>query len=109
MANYFIDPDVLSAKTLAPGVQLRVAWGEHLMLSFVRLDPGGVVPPHSHPHEQGGICLGGSMEFTIGSETRVVKRGEAWMIPGGVTHAVRALGDGAEALDIFYPPREDYK
>jgi quercetin dioxygenase-like cupin family protein len=109
MASCFIDPDVLPAKTLAPGVQLRAAWGEHLMLSFVRLAPGGVVPPHSHPHEQGGICLDGAMEFTIGSETRIVKRGEGWMIPGGVTHAVRALEDGAEALDIFYPHREDYK
>jgi hypothetical protein len=26
-----------------------------------------------------------------------------------VTHAVRALEDGATALDIFYPHREDYK
>jgi hypothetical protein len=26
-----------------------------------------------------------------------------------VTHSVRALEAGAEALDIFYPHREDYK
>jgi hypothetical protein len=31
------------------------------------------------------------------------------MIPGGVTHSVRALENGAAALDIFYPHREDYK
>jgi quercetin dioxygenase-like cupin family protein len=49
------------------------------------------------------------MEFTIGDETRIIKRGESWMIPGGVTHAVRALEQGAVALDIFSPPREDYK
>lgn len=109
MAPYFIDPDTLPGKPLAPGIELRVAWGQHLMLSFVRLDPGGVVPPHSHPHEQGGVCLDGSMEFTIGPETRIVTRGEGWMIPGGVTHSVRALDGGAAALDIFYPHREDYK
>jgi len=109
MAQYFIDPDALAGKALAPGIDLRVVWGQHIMLSFVRLAPGGVVPPHSHPHEQGGVCLEGSMEFTIGSETRIVKRGEGWLIPGGVTHAVRALESGAEALDIFYPHREDYK
>jgi quercetin dioxygenase-like cupin family protein len=109
MAGYFIDPDALPGKDLAPGVQLRVTWGQHLMLSFVRLDAGSKVPPHSHPHEQGGVCLEGSMEFTIGSETRVVHRGEGWMIPGGVTHSVLALENGAVALDIFYPHREDYK
>ena len=107
--GHFIDPGVLPVKDLAPGVRLRVTWGQHLMLSFVHLEPGGVVPPHSHPHEQGGVCLEGSMEFTIGTETRVVRRGEGWMIPGGVTHAVRALETGATALDIFYPHREDYK
>lgn len=79
------------------------------MLSLVEIQPGGVVPPHSHPHEQGGMCLEGAMEFTIGGETRVVRRGEGWMIPGGVIHSVRALQDGAVALDIFSPPREDYK
>ena len=109
MVQYFIDPSALPGKELAPGVNLRVAWGQHLMLSFVRLEPGGVVPPHSHPHEQGGVCLEGAMEFTIGQESRIVRRGEGWMIPGGVTHSVRALEGGAEALDIFYPHREDYK
>ena len=109
MTAYFIQPAALPGKDLAPGVQLKVTWGQHIMLSFVHLSPGGVVPAHSHPHEQGGVCLEGSMEFTIGAETRIVRRGEGWMIPGGVTHAVRALEDGAMALDIFYPHREDYK
>jgi unsaturated pyranuronate lyase len=109
MPGYFINPETLAGKDLAPGVQLKVTWGQHIMLSFVRLSPGGVVPAHSHPHEQGGVCLEGAMEFTIGAETRIVRRGEGWMIPGGVTHAVRALEDGATALDIFYPHREDYK
>ena len=30
-------------------------------------------------------------------------QGEGWMIPGGVTHSVRALEKGAYAMDIFYP------
>jgi quercetin dioxygenase-like cupin family protein len=109
MAGHFIEWGGLSAKAIAPGAQLRVAWGEKIMLSYVELAPGGKVPLHSHPHEQGGICIEGAMEFTIEDETRIIKRGESWMIPGGVTHAVRALEQGAVALDIFSPPREDYK
>ena len=109
MGDHFIEWGGVPGKSLAPGVQLQVAWGERIMLSRVELAAGGVVPPHSHPHEQGGICLQGAMEFTIGDTTRIVRVGESWLIPGGATHAVRALDEGAVALDIFSPPREDYK
>ncbi len=107
--SHFIDPEKLPTKELAPGVEARLAWGDNIMLSFVELGPGGLVPPHSHPHEQGGLCLEGAMEFTIGGETRIIRKGQGWMIPGGVVHAVRALESGCLALDIFSPPREDYK
>jgi quercetin dioxygenase-like cupin family protein len=109
MPQYFIDPKTLRPKEIAPGSEIRVAWGEKIMLSFVQMKPGAVVPMHSHPHEQGGICLEGAMEFTIGGETRMVRKGEGWMIPGGVAHSARALEAGAYALDIFYPHREEYK
>ncbi len=109
MSRYFIDPSTLPTKEIAPGAEIRVASGDKIMLSFVEIKPGGVVPLHSHPHEQGGICLDGAMEFTIGGETRIVRKGDAWMIPGGVLHSVRALETGARALDIFYPQREEYK
>lgn len=109
MSQYFIDPKVLKAKEIAPGTEIRVACGEKIMLSFVQIKPGAVVPMHSHPHEQGGICLEGAMEFTIGGQTRIVRKGEGWMIPGGVMHSARGLESGAYALDIFYPQREEYK
>ncbi|MBI4573213.1 MAG: cupin domain-containing protein [candidate division NC10 bacterium] len=109
MSQYFIDPQALQPKEIAPGAEIRVASGDKIMLSFVEIKPGGVIPRHSHPHEQGGICLDGAMEFIIGGETRIVRKGEGWMIPGGVLHSVRALETGARALDIFYPHREEYK
>jgi quercetin dioxygenase-like cupin family protein len=109
MSQYFIDPKALKGRTIAPGTEIQVASGDKIMLSFVEVKPGGVVPLHSHPHEQAGICLEGAMEFTIGGETRIVRKGDGWMIPGGVMHSVRALEEGARALDIFSPPREDYK
>jgi len=109
MSRYFIDPKAIPAKSIAPGTEIRVACGDKMMLSFVEIKPGGMVPMHSHPHEQGGICLEGAMEFIIGGETLIVHKGEGWMIPGGVMHSVRALETGAYALDIFYPHREEYK
>ena len=45
----------------------------------------------------------------IGGETRRLKPGDAYVIPPGVEHKLTG-GDGwALALDVFSPPREDYK
>ena len=109
MSKFFFDPKTLPGKVIAPGSEIRVTYGDKIMLSFVEVKPGAEIPVHSHPHEQGGVCLEGAMEFTVGGETRIVRKGEGWMIPGGVMHSVRALEEGAYALDIFYPHREEYK
>ncbi|GIX06085.1 MAG: cupin [Candidatus Poribacteria bacterium] len=90
------------------GVHLQIVSGERVMLSFVRFDPDGVVPEHSHPHEQMGTVLEGAFELVIAGERRTVQVGDAYWIPGGVPHSARALGRPALALDIFSPPREEY-
>ncbi len=96
-------------KEIAPGIKLQVAWGDQIMLARVVLEAGAQVPMHSHPHEQAGIVLEGEFDFTIGSETRRVKAGDTYLIPGGVTHGCLACTGRAVALDIFHPPREEYK
>ncbi len=106
---YFIDPTQLTAKEIFPGVTMRAAWGEKIMLSFIDLAPHSVVPEHKHPHEQMGIVLEGEFEFTIGGETQVVKAGQFYYIPSNVPHSVKTPAQGARALDIFSPPREEYK
>jgi len=56
-----------------------------------------------------GIVLSGKFELTIGEESRLLKEGDAYLIPSNVEHSARALENQARALDIFSPPREDYK
>jgi quercetin dioxygenase-like cupin family protein len=80
-----------------------------MLLSLLELAPHSTVARHSHPHEQAGIMLEGEMEFTIGDETRIVKAGDLFVIPGGVEHSVRVLDQPVKALDIFSPVREEYK
>src|SRR5262249_59081506 len=95
-------------RELAPGVTLRIAGTERMMLSHVTLQPGSRVPAHSHPHEQVGVMLAGRGEFTIGDEKRMVKAGDAYQIPGGVTHSLVVFDEVTIALDVFHPPREAY-
>jgi quercetin dioxygenase-like cupin family protein len=107
--NGFWNPESIPPKVLAPGVTARIASGEKLMFSLVALEPNAVVPPHAHPHEQMGMMVSGTMEFTIAGETRTLAGNEMYLVPGGVPHAVKAGPGGAVALDAFSPPREEYR
>jgi len=107
--SYFHDSSAITRREVAPGVVLRTMWGEKVMMSLVEVASGAVMPLHSHPHEQAGIMMQGEFEMTIGGETRVLSTGDAYVIPGGVEHGVRGLDGSSLALDIFSPPREDYK
>ena len=95
-------------RPLFPGVDLRSAACENLMLCVVNLEANSEVPDHAHPHEQMGYLVSGRLEFTVGGVTRVLGPGDLWKIPGGVRHSVRALDGPAVALDVFHPIRQDY-
>jgi quercetin dioxygenase-like cupin family protein len=106
--GYFIPAGQGSKHRIFPGVEICTVAGGSLMLSVVNLEPGSVVPDHSHPHEQMGLLLSGRLEFTVGGVTRTLGPGDQWRIPGGVSHSVRAVDGPAVALDVFCPIREDY-
>ncbi|MEC9439382.1 MAG: cupin domain-containing protein [Chloroflexota bacterium] len=107
--EYFYSSQNLRTRNLAPGVTIKTMWGENIMMSLVEMDANSEVPLHSHPNEQAGMVLEGSFEFTIGEQKKVVSAGEYYIIPGGVEHQVIVGDSAAKALDIFSPPREDYK
>ena len=107
--TYFLDPSEVERRELAPGVNLRLMWGEKVMMSLVEIAPKAVVPTHSHPHEQAGLILQGEFDFTIAGKTKRLRQGDAYMIPGGVEHGLTGSDGWSLALDIFSPPREDYK
>ena len=104
----FIDWTKVPVIHLGPGVRIRTPHGERVMISLVEIDAGAVVAPHRHPHEQAGMVLEGRMELVISGESRILKKGEAYIIPGGTEHSARAVGGPCRTLDIFSPIREDY-
>ncbi|MBN1343088.1 MAG: cupin domain-containing protein [Phycisphaerae bacterium] len=105
----FFARDDMPVTRLFEGVTARLAWGEKVMLSLVDLDPGGEVPEHSHPHEQAGICIEGHFELVVNGQARLVEAGQMYIIPGDTPHAARAVDEPCKTLDIFAPPREEYK
>jgi quercetin dioxygenase-like cupin family protein len=107
--NRFWKTENIAPRVLAPGVTAKIAPGERMMLSLVTFAPDAVVPTHSHPHEQMGMMVSGTMEFTIEGETRVLSGIEMYFVPGGVPHAAKGGPEGAVALDAFSPPREEFR
>lgn len=96
-------------RELAPGLTARVFVGEQAMLSVVTIAPNAEGTMHHHPEEQWGFMIEGSGVRTQGGEDVAVKAGDFWRTPGDVPHSLRAGPDGCRVLDIFAPPRDDYR
>lgn len=90
------------------GIVARCVEGRDITLAVVELDPGATVARHQHPQEQIGLVLKGTMHFLIGSETRDLSAGDAYVIPGNVGHEATAGPGGAVVIDVFSPLREDW-
>lgn len=96
-------------RQLADGIAARVFAGDQAMISVVTLAPDAEGKIHSHPEEQWGFMLeGDGVRIQDGREVAVAA-GDFWRTPGGVAHGLRAGSKGAKVLDVFAPPREDYK
>ena len=102
-------PDDGVLRELAPGLMTRIFAGEQAMLSVVTIAPNAAGVLHQHPEEQWGVLLEGSAVRFQGGEEIAVKQGDFWRTPGNVPHTMRAGPDGARVLDIFSPPRAEYK
>ena len=109
MSPYFVTRQDCSRHTIFPGVNIFTTAGEKMMLSLVEFEPGAIVQPHSHPHEQMGMLLEGELTFTISGQTQTLQPGEMWRIPGGVVHSAVAGNMPTKAMDIFCPIRKDYR
>ena len=109
--NFFnlSDPDQGIPRQLAEGIATRVFPGDQAMLSLVTIEPNAEGRMHSHPEEQWGILLEGDGVRVQGGVEVAVKKGDFWRTPGGVPHSFRAGPSGATVLDVFAPPREEYR
>jgi quercetin dioxygenase-like cupin family protein len=102
--------DEVPHEELNPLLGRRLITGERLMLAHVYMEPGCIVPRHSHENEQLTYVLEGAMRFWIGDdEAEVVDlaAGDVLHIPSWVPHKAEALERLLE-MDVFSPPRQDW-
>lgn len=96
-------------RELGAGIDTRIFSGENVMVSVVRIAPHTSGTVHSHPEEQWGVLLNGECVRIQGDEELTMLPGNFWHTPGGVQHSIRTGEAGATILDIFSPPRDEYK
>lgn len=96
-------------RRLADGLETRIFSGENVMLSVVRVAPHTSGEVHSHPQEQWGVLLEGSGVRIQDGVAHPVTAGDFWQTPGNVSHGFTAGPEGAVVLDVFSPPREEYR
>ena len=106
---FFTYPQDFKERKLASGTVQKLVWGEQIMLAYTTFEPNCYGPTHSHPEEQTGMVLDGEIKFTIGNETRLCKKGDAFAISGNVEHSVTNGDKLTIVVQAFSPPREDYK
>ena len=103
----FFDIQSITPKSPAGGVEIRVIPGEKMTFAYFNLAPGSVVPEHSHPHEQIGTVIKGTIELDIAGEKKVVTAGGAYHIPGDVVHSGKTGNEPSEVIEVFAPARQD--
>ncbi len=100
--------DHIEKEQLSPTFARQVIHGDSITVARVYLRKGCVVPEHSHHNEQISMMEEGRLKFVIGGVEKVLAGGEVVRIPPNVPHSAEALDD-CVAVDIFSPPREDWK
>ncbi|NBB71789.1 MAG: cupin domain-containing protein [Alphaproteobacteria bacterium] len=102
------DPEGGLVRALAAGMETRLFWGKHAMLSVLTCAPNAAGESHHHEEEQWAVVIEGAGVLVVGPEELDVGPGDVCHIPAGTPHNFIAGPAGARLLDIFSPPRAAY-
>ena len=101
----FVAWDALDPIEMVPGLRFQPVVGDRVMANFVSFEPHTEAPLHWHDEEQISFVVDGELEFEIAGEKRVLRRGEAAVIPSNVPDAARTYEGSCLEVDVFHPPR----
>ena len=95
-------------REIMPGFRGRFVHTKAMTLAYWEIDAGSELPTHSHPQEMVINFMEGLFELTVANETRQLVPGDVVVIPGDVPHSGKAIED-SRIIDVWHPPREDYR
>lgn len=72
---------------------------DQALAMFYEIPDGVDLPEHAHG-AQWGVVLEGSIDFTIGGETKTYGPGDTYYVPAGVAHSA-VIHPGFVGVDVF--------
>jgi quercetin dioxygenase-like cupin family protein len=100
----FVEVDDLPVLEPRPGWRGQFFHSEHMTFAYYAIAPGADVHSHEHDEEEVWHVLDGELEVSLAGSTRVLRAGQALVVPAGETHAIRALGP-CRAIVVDHPVR----
>lgn len=94
---------------LVPGSLSHLVQGENVTISFLTMKSGSTFELHSHPEEQIMIVVDGYCDEIIEGKIYRVEEGDVIFLPSGTEHGAFIRDVDCKAIDIFSPPRDDYR
>jgi unsaturated pyranuronate lyase len=82
-------------------------YNDQVMMVKVKFEKGGIGTMHSHPHTQVTYVESGEFEMTIGTDKRLIRKGDGYFVPPDVVHGCVCVEAGM-LIDCFAPMREDF-
>ena len=105
----FTENKTVSPTDIGGGVTRKIlSYSNNLMTVELNFQKGATGAKHSHPHEQIGYIVSGSLIYQEeGQKDKVLCAGDTYYVAPNVVHGVEILED-TKLLDIFTPMREDF-
>lgn len=113
----------LAEVEIAPGVLARLYWGQGNLVCWMRLDGAAEIPREMLPGERIMVVMRGEVDQLVGGNFLTMKAVRAEVPDGthggtqrndfvylekGTENVLKAGPDGAEILEVYWPPRLDY-
>ena len=98
----------VESKELITGFNGQFIHSENMTFAYWTISEGAALPEHSHHHQQVVNMLEGEFELTVDGQPFRLTPGDVVIIPGSVPHSGKAISD-CRILDVFNPPRNDYR
>lgn len=87
-------------EALGDGIHARrMVEGNGASIILYRLDGGRKFERHAHPFPELGVVLAGQGRVVIDDETRALRAGDSYFIPGSVPHGFEV--DGADSVVLM--------
>jgi len=64
------------------------------------MQPTAIVPEHSHTYPQWGMVIEGKMNLTINGKTRLIQKGDEYLIPSEAKHSATFQTE-TRVMDLF--------